>query len=341
MLTDLSTVLPTLTSGVALADRSTGGRLAITGNDRLRFLHNQTTNTFQFRKPGEGCLTTFVTSTARTLDLARALIGEDEVLLLLSPQRYQFLLTWLDRYIFPADQVILQDVTPETACVVVLGERSSALLTTLGLTDLPTREHDRCRTTLAGIPIQIAAGSGLTDPGYTIVTAADQADALKQVLLNPPLSESDLVPIVLDDRAWEMLRILRGCPVPDAELTEEYNPLEAGLWQTLSFDKGCYIGQETIARLNTYKGVKQRLWGIQLQGAAEPGTLIVNETNEKIGRLTSVTATPQGYFGLGYIRTKAGGIGSGIHLQQSEPVTGTIVSVPFLHHPNNELTESC
>ncbi|KAB1991038.1 CAF17-like 4Fe-4S cluster assembly/insertion protein YgfZ, partial [Haemophilus parainfluenzae] len=83
---------------------------------------------------------------------------------------------------------------------------------------------------------------------------------------------------------WQQLRIQQGRPMPGAELTQDYNPLEAGLWQTISFDKGCYIGQETIARLNTYRGVKQQLWGIRLQGPAAPGSPILVE-GEKEGTL--------------------------------------------------------
>ena len=70
------------------------------------------------------------------------------------------------------------------------------------------------------------------------------------------------------------MRIQQGRPKSDRELTEDYNPLEAGLWQTISFEKGCYIGQETIARLNTYKGVKQKLWGIKLDRSVSPQTPI-------------------------------------------------------------------
>lgn len=329
---DVSALLNVLASSVAIADRSVVGRIEVLGNDRLRFLHNQTTNTIQFRKSGQGCETVFVTSTARTIDLARVYILEDRALLLLSPQRYQFLLTWLDRYIFPADQVRLQDVTPDTACIQVLGKRSSELLLALGLSDLPQTIHDNCLGTLANIPVRVAAGSGLTYPGYTLILAADQAETLRQALIHSSLG--DLVPMVLNDSEWEMLRILDGYPAPDAELTEDYNPLEAGLWHTISFDKGCYIGQETIARLNTYKGVKQRLWGIQFEESVELGS-ILNETGEKIGKLTSVTAGSSGYFGLGYLRTKAGGIGSIIQVETvgEKQVQGTIVSVPYLHHP--------
>lgn len=132
----------------------------------------------------------------------------------------------------------------------------------------------------------------------------------------------------MGDRVWEQLRIEQGRPTPDHELTDDYNPLEAGLWQTISFEKGCYIGQETIARLNTYKGVKQQLWGIRLQAPVEPGTVVMLG-EEKVGKLTSFTQTAQGAFGLAYIRTKAGGVGLKVLLGEVE---GEIVDVPFLIH---------
>ena len=125
-----------------------------------------------------------------------------------------------------------------------------------------------------------------------------------------------------------MLRILQGRPAPDRELTDDYNPLEVGLWQTISFNKGCYIGQETIARLNTYKGVKQHLWGIRLSAPAVPGT-VITVGDEKVGNLTSYTETTAGYFGLGYIRTKAGGAGLVVHVGEVE---GEILEVPFVSH---------
>ena len=138
----------------------------------------------------------------------------------------------------------------------------------------------------------------------------------------------ELGAIELSDRAWEVLRILQGRPSPDAELTDDYNPLEVGLWQTISFNKGCYIGQETIARLNTYKGVKQQLWGIKLSATTEQGA-VITVGDEKIGKLTSYTETVDGYFGLGYIRTKAGGTGLKVQVGDSE---GEIVEIPFVSH---------
>jgi tRNA-modifying protein YgfZ len=124
------------------------------------------------------------------------------------------------------------------------------------------------------------------------------------------------------------LRIIQGRPKPDAELTEDYNPLEVGLWQTISFTKGCYIGQETIARLNTYKGVKQYLWGIKLANFAEVGSPLLLD-GEKVGILTSCTTTENGIYGLGYLRAKAGGVG--LKLQIADTI-GEILDLPFVSH---------
>lgn len=308
--------------GVALCDYSHWGRIRVSDSDRLRFLHNQSTNDFQQLKPGQGCDTVFITSTARTIDLATAYVTEDAVLLIVSPNRRQYLMDWLERYIFFADKVELTDLTHETAAFSLIGPKSDGILEQLGagaIIGQPYATHQLVQ--LKDIEIRVAVGSGLAMPGYTLIVPAENAATVWSNIV-----EAGVVP--LGDRVWEQLRIQQGRPAPDQELTEDYNPLEAGLWQTISFEKGCYIGQETIARLNTYKGVKQHLWGIRLSASVEPGT-IITVGDEKIGKLTSCIDISSGSFGLGYIRTKAGGEGLKVQVGESE---GEIVNVPFLTH---------
>ena len=308
--------------GVAICDRSYWGLLKITGEDRLRYLHNQSTNDFERLQPGQSCDTVFVTSTARTLDLATAYVTEDSVFILVSPNRRQQLLAWLDRFIFPFDKVELTDISANMAVFSLLGPQASTLLSKLGDRDLvPGNSGEHQIVNIADLPVRIAVGSGLAIPGYTLILNLDGAATVWS-----KLNEAGAVPF--GDRLWENLRIQQGRPVPDYELTEDYNPLEAGLWQTISFDKGCYIGQETIARLNTYNGVKQKLWGIELDRPVSPQTAIAID-GSKVGVLTSYTDTASGCFGLGYVRTKAGG--EGLQVQVGEAV-GKLVSVPFLHH---------
>jgi tRNA-modifying protein YgfZ len=309
-------------SKVALCDRTHWGRLQVGDSDRLRFLHNQSTNDFQSLKPGKGCDTVFVTSTARTIDLATAYATEDAVLLLVSPNRRQYLMEWLDRYIFPLDRVQLKDITLETATFSLIGPESDALLDKLGAGAAIGQSYASHQVVqIEDLEVRVAVGSGLAIDGYTLIVPAASAAALWDKIIA-------LEATPMGDRIWERLRIEQGRPLPDRELTDDYNPLEAGLWQTISFSKGCYIGQETIARLNTYKGVKQQLWGIRLDAPVDPGT-VITIGEEKVGKLTSYTETESGPFGLAYIRTKAGGEGLKVHLGET---TGEIVNVPFLTH---------
>lgn len=307
---------------IQLYDRSHWGLLQLKGSDRLRFLHNQTTNNIQILAAGQGCDTVFVNSTGRTLDLATAWVGEGEILVLVSPNRRQVLLNWMDRYLFPMDKVELADLTGQYAVFTLVGDRLGAEMDFSDLAALGDRpEGSHVPIAIAGIDCQAAKGTGLALPGFTLIVPAAGAPALWTASI-------DRGAVPMGDRDWESFRIQRGRPASDRELTEDYNPLEAGLWKAISFDKGCYIGQETIARLNTYKGVKQRLWGIALDRPLDPGTpLTLN--GEKVGVLTSCTAVENGAFALGYLRTKAGEAGLEVVVGTSP---GKIVKVPFLSH---------
>lgn len=308
--------------GVILCDRTHWGRLEVSGEDRLRFLHNQSTNNFNILQPGQGCDTVFVTSTARTIDLATAIITENTVLLLVSPNRRQKLLELLDRYIFPMDKVELKDVTDATATFSIIGSQSSKLLDKMGIKGIegkPYGTHKLIENSTNKSSVRVVVGSGLATSGYTIIVEGNQAANLWSELV-----KNGAIPA--GDRVWEHLRIEQGRPAPDFELTDEYNPLEARLLHTISYDKGCYIGQETIARLNTYKGVKQQLWGLRLSGDAQVGAA-VTIGEEKVGKLTSFVVTDDGPFGLAYIRTKAGG--EGLKVQVGE-IEGEVVDLPFL-----------
>lgn len=303
--------------------------IQVSDRDRLTFLHNQSTQSFRQRQPGEACETVLVTATARVLDLAIALIDRDDVWLLVSPARQADLLQRLDRYIFFSDQVTVADANPQLAVLTLVGAGTRSLLGHVvaePLTELTAEQHQT--VAIAGQTVQWLNASGLGLPGSLLLVPVAGLAAVQAALTaaGAQLGTSE---------QWEQLRIQQGRPAVDRELTEDYNPLEAGLWHTLSFDKGCYIGQETIARLNTYKGVKQRLYGLELTALPSelPAPLWLD--GEKVGVVTSAIATEQGAIGLGYVRTKAGGAGLTL-LCEDQPVT--VVDRPFLQHTYFEPT---
>ncbi|URR36696.1 folate-binding protein [Thermosynechococcus sp. HN-54] len=309
----MTDLLETVSTSGAVYDCSHWGRLRLTGGDRLKFLHNQSSNNCLLLQPGQGADTVFLTSTARTLDLATLFVHSDWVELLISPQRREFLLKWLDKYIFFGDDVQVSDRTPDSYCYRVFGAVADQMSAQFDLEPF-AQPYAHVTVTYENTPLTIAATSGLAILGLTLWSDRPLSDLLHPY---PQLSDAD----------WEHLRIRQGRPAADAELTEDYNPLEARLGHTISFNKGCYIGQETIARLNTYQGVKQHLWGLELSAAVTPPTPLFLD-GEKVGLLTSCTPLNRGAFGLGYVRTKVGG--TGLTLHTPEGIIAQVVEVPFL-----------
>jgi folate-binding protein YgfZ len=225
---------------------------------------------------------------------------------------------WFDRYIFFQDKVQLHNQTETTGTFSLIGPQSEALLAKLGWA-IPSVQHGHEAIAFQDHSITIARGSGLASEGFTLIFDRDIAKALWSAL-------TEAGAIALGDSSWETLRIQQGRPKADAELTEDFNPLEAGLWHLISLDKGCYIGQETIARLNTYNGVKQNLWGLVLPEPIEVGEPItLNE--KKVGVVTSCIQTSSGGVGLGYVKSKAGQAGSTV---QISGMGVTLREVPFL-----------
>jgi hypothetical protein len=307
-------------SGVALYDACHWGRIEVADADRLSFLHNQSTNTLNQRQPGEGCDTVFVTSTARTIDLATVYVLDQSVWLTVSPGMAVPLIQWLDRYIFFADKVKLKDISAETSMFQLIGPKSDALVEQLGcgvLVGQPYGTHQEMA--IADVSLRLAVGNSLSRSGYTVMAAAGDAEKLWKMF-----TAAGAVP--LGEQAWQELRLRQGRPLPGHELTDEFNPLEAGLWHTISWDKGCYIGQETIARLDTYNGVKQQLWGFHTDRPVEVGAT-VTVADGKVGQVTSVSASTDGYMGLAYVKTKAGGAGLAVTIGD---IRTTLVDLPYL-----------
>jgi len=323
-----NTVLEDIVQTPALFNRSHWGCIRLTGADRVRFLHNQTTNNIEQLATGQGCHTVFVTSTGRSIDLTTVYAFEDALLVVVSPGMSQQLYDWMDRYIFFSDKVTLKDEGEDTFLFTVLGADADSVMQQIGAAEAVGKSafsHVSLSLPELG-DITVAVGSELSVGGYTILGKKEQAAAVQNALVSAGAKAATT-------EQWEALRVQQGRPAAGQELTDDDNPLEAGLWHGISFEKGCYIGQETIARLNTYKGVKKRLWGLKLSEPVSVGaTILVEDT--KAGKVTSVVDADSGVFGLGYVRTKAGGEGLSVVVENGDgkTVTGEAIALPFVSH---------
>ena len=160
----------------------------------------------------------------------------------------------------------------------------------------------------------LAEGTGLALPGFTLLCLDKEAAASthKNAATGSKLK---YIPTDTATKEWNTLRILQGRPYPDKELTLEITPLEAGLWHTVDFAKGCYLGQETLAKVANNKGERQKLYGFQLDrkggggereegGKMEEGMRLVDAAGKRAGAVTSYL--PERRVGLAYIRKSVG-----------------------------------
>jgi len=252
--------------------------VAVRGADRLAFLHNQSTADVKGRSAGEVVAAALTTHTARLTDVVTLVVTPTEVLVVGSPGAGDALMARFDKYLFPGDEVDLADVTSAYSLTAVVGGGADAHLAALPTLDaLPGDgawvavggSDDAVGPGADGEPwlagAALLGGSGLGVPGYRVLArrpsgggAAAAAAAAAEGI--PALSSAEVA----------ALRVWAGVPTAGAEISDAHNPLEARLWGTVSFDKGCYLGQETIARLRTYDGVRTLLYGVDV-GAAAPG----------------------------------------------------------------------
>jgi aminomethyltransferase len=130
-------------------------------------------------------------------------------------------------------------------------------------------------------------------------------------------------------QAYEALRIEAGLPAAGREITSEAIPLEVGLWEAVSFSKGCYIGQEIIARMESRGRRARQLAGVRLEQAAQPGAPL-RQGNSLQGSLTSVAESPRlGWIGLAVVRPVALTEASGLVAVGEDGAAGQLVELPF------------
>jgi folate-binding protein YgfZ len=263
-----------------IIDRSERGKLALTGGDAKEFLNGQVTNDVTALSPGHGLYAAFLTHKGKMLGDLRVLDLGDEL--------------WLD-----TERVALQPLfdlirRAKIGFDVELHKRTlqQGLLSVVGDAPLDPGpdEHDNARGEIAGIGVVAVR----TDLGVDLICDAERTDELRAALGLPEVDA-------------EVLRVEAGRPRYGLDLEpESVIPQEAGLNdRAVSFTKGCYVGQETVARL-FYKGKPNRhLRGLRLDGPAETGTPL-RLGDREVGHLGTVVQSPRhGWIALALVRREA------------------------------------
>ena len=300
-------------AGRGCVDHSMFGRIEVSGADRVDLLHRLSTNALAGLRGGDAAATVFVTDKGRIVDRVLVCALEKTLLILTSPRTEAFLAAWIGKYTITED-ITLSIVTGGTAMVSFTGPEALSAF-------------------CAGEGCALPAAPGVTRSGpYTVAREPDGkvGHVITGAVDAPALARSvaALAPGArwIGFRAWEAYRIGRGIAGSPGELNGEHNPLECGLRDAVSFTKGCYIGQEVIARLDTYGKERHALAALaftRMPGGTLPSPL--TRDGSPAGTLTSVSDVAQGgaFPALAVVRTDAAPPGATLHAGDAEgTVTG-------------------
>ncbi|MEJ2543498.1 MAG: glycine cleavage T C-terminal barrel domain-containing protein [Calditrichaceae bacterium] len=285
---------------VGILDRSYLGKISLNGTDTIDLINRISTNDMTKLFMSTVCDTVFITPKGRIVDYCRVIKQEPEYIIISSYVDCTNLMGWINRFLILED-VDIKDASKRFVWLTLLGPRSRLFLGALtDQTILPEDELIWINKFDTLFPAVI--NNNFYVPAYNICLPANNCleivEQLKDVLL-------EFDGGMIGDTAFQITRVESGMPDWGTELTEDYNPHEARLLKAVSFTKGCYTGQEVIARLDTYDKVQKYLMIIEMQeviNSTPPFDVYLDD--EKIGVLTSYAYDPleKRSVGLGYIK---------------------------------------
>jgi aminomethyltransferase len=286
-------------------------RIRVHGSSRIDFLHRMSTGNLLGMQPGEGRMTVFTTPIGRMVDAAVVLAFEDS-LLVLSGAGPGKLERWLRKYIFFNDDVQLADESEA-------GASPAATPSALPMWGL-YGEGDVAEVyaPVAGMaPLAGRTPYAFVYAGNAVLVQVPPLAGQGYYLLGETVSSTQsLSPLSL----YQDLRIRAGYPAAPGEINDEHIPLEAGLNSAISFTKGCYIGQEIIARMESRGQLARRLVKLESEAVLHESDALQVDGNVN-GSVT--VATSDGHAGLGYVRSSFANTGQVLTVgEQSVRVTG-------------------
>ncbi len=303
-------------TGAVAVWRNHEGRLRALGRDRLDLLHRMSTNALNDLAVGEARPTVLTTPLARIVDQVWVLNRGETVLCLTGPGRATPVRRWLAGYIFYNDQVKFADASAELGQLGLFGPSAALVAAALrpGAAELAANHF------LDDGELVVWRGRPLAGDGYTVIAPSARLEALWAEALAAGATPAG-------EDAYQLLRLEAGQP-GNPELTEEYIPLEANLWPAVDFHKGCYIGQEIIARMESRGKLARRLVGLRLAAPVVAGTPVRATTDgPAAGTVTSAGDLPgRGPVALAYLKTALAAVDTPVQVGDTN---GQVVELPF------------
>jgi folate-binding protein YgfZ len=309
-----------LVGAAGLQDRSARALIRLTGPDRVSFLHGQTTNEVNQLPEGAGNTAAMLTNRGKMLGEVRVLKRHDDLWVEGDVGFGPSLLEALQRNCI-SEEVEFEDLSERYGQLGLYGPQAGAILASLAGGAVTLAEHAHQERTLAGVPTIVVGSRSPGVAGFDLFAERTSLEGLWQALVGAgakPFGEG----------AFELARIEAGLPRFGADLTEETNPLEANLERDISYQKGCYVGQEVIAKA-TFRGhVTRKLTGLLFSGPPAPAQSALQLEGRVVGKVTSSTRLPDGRaVGLGFVKRDLAK--PGVTLTLAEGGQATTAELPF------------
>lgn len=315
--------------GVGLFEMAHRGLLEVRGEDRARWLDGMISGDVQAldrKESGSGCYAVFLTNRGAIIADFHVARFEDHYLLESLRSELPRIQTALERYVI-ADDVTLLDRSADFVALGLEGPGADALLerATKGRISELADEH-WVESAIGGRDVLIARFGFSGEGGFQIRMKPDDREGVEESL--GAVAKGDAL-VHGNFEALEILRIEAGLPLLGAELDEEVLPAEARLERAISTSKGCYVGQEIVARLRARGKVNHLLVGLRLDSLVLPEVGATLQAEGRVtGELTSVAVSPtEGPIALGYVRREHAETGTEIELERGR---ASVAALPFV-----------
>ncbi|MBL1212048.1 MAG: aminomethyl transferase family protein [Ignavibacteriae bacterium] len=324
--TDVEEEYNALRYGVGIRDLSDSTNLKISGNDSLDFLHRISTNSVKDINEYELVKTLFTNDKGRIIDRVLMLRLSNYCLLVGSYNEENKLQRWLDRYVIMED-INIENLTGRYLILELTGKQVDSYLTLICGKAIEDLDYDKIiLEQLEDTTFYLFKSKNYNGENkYWILAYIEDAENLIESLSN---NKSVFDMAFVGSKAYETYRVEKGIPVYPNELNDDFNPHELNLLSEVDFNKGCYIGQEVIARLETYDKVQKKLTAVELENGllTEHKLKLFNSNKEEVGSLTSIanSVIRNKNVGLAVIRKKYREEGTELNVIDSENNTYTV-----------------
>ena len=320
-------------ASAVVIDLSHRGNLCFSGPDTEEFLHRMLSNRVKELKPGEGAYNTFLTRQGKFISDLYTYRFETFVVASVAPGMAGILAEEIDRFII-MDQVEVADETENSFCIGLFGPSSREIIAKAGVGEPPTSEHGHTSSGNMMIARELWTG----EDGYLLMGRREEAERVWRALLDAGAKPAGVA-------AFESLTLEAGVPLFGKDMTPAVNPMQAGLEEkAIDFDKGCYIGQEVIAKIKYLGQVNRGLVGLKISADVAPEAgATVYAGDKDIGSITRSAYCPtvDGILAFSYLPRSQMEPGAEVQVDcNGADAKATVQSLPFYRRESQAVRQA-